>query len=225
MDNARQTLSEFLVSAAQSTGGQYIHNTNDLAAGLRKVTEIPEVSYLLGFAPEHADGKYHLLKTRVLTGKGYRVESRTGYFSAGLTRETETAQQHIDRVAMSGGDVEDFPASMRLAEGPKSDRQSSVGVTVSVNASALKFSSHEGRHIEELTFLTVLQDSQGNFVAGKQSVMDLAFLPATLVKHRKEGIQAATSFSVPPGSFRVREVVREAAQGHIWASTAAIDSR
>jgi len=49
--------------------------------------------------------------------------------------------------------------------------------------------------------LTVLQDSQGNFVAGKQSVMDLAFLPATLVKHRKEGIQAATSFSVPPGSL------------------------
>jgi len=94
-----QTLSEFLVSAAQSTGGQYIHNTNDLVAGLRKVTEIPEVSYLLGFAPERADGKYHLLKTRVLTGKGYRVESRTGYFSAGLTRETETAQQHIDRVA------------------------------------------------------------------------------------------------------------------------------
>jgi VWFA-related protein len=217
-------LSEFLASAARSTGGQYIHNTNDLFAGLRAVTAVPEVSYLLGFAPERADGKYHSLKVRVRADKGYSVESRAGYFSAGLNRETETAQQRIDRIAMSSDPIGDFSAAVTLRQ-TAGEEGPAVNVTIAVDAGGLKFSSSQGRHWEQLTFLTVLEDAQGNFVAGKQSLMDLALLPATLAKFRKEGIRAAVSFPAPAGSYRVRQVVREAAQNRVWASTAAIAMR
>jgi hypothetical protein len=61
-------------------------------------------------------------------------------------------------------------------------------------------------------------------VAGQQSVMDMALTSGTLAEKRQKGIQAATSFAVPhSGSYRVREVVREAAQDHIWANTSAIE--
>jgi hypothetical protein len=83
----------------------------------------------------------------------------------------------------------------------------------------------EGRRVEELTFLTVLEDAQGNFVAGKQSIIDMALTPATLAEKVRKGIQAATSFPVPrPGSYRVREVIREAAQDRMWASTTTVSA-
>jgi hypothetical protein len=69
-------------------------------------------------------------------------------------------------------------------------------------------------------------EAAGNFVAGKQSVMDLALAPASLAEKQTKGIRAATSFSVPRrGSYRVREVVREAVQDRIWASVAPIEIR
>jgi len=221
-----QVLSEFPAAAASATGGQYLHNTNDLAGGLRAATAIPEVSYLLGFSPPgRPDGKYHELKTRVRRGQGYRVESRAGYYSAGFTRETETAQERIDRIAMSGAVVEELPASVRLQRLMSGDGQATLQVTVAVDARSLKFAAREGRHVEVLTFLTVLEDAQGDFIAGKQSEMGMALTSASLAKLRENGIRAVTSFAAPPGSYRVREVLREAAQNHIWASSTPVEIR
>jgi hypothetical protein len=219
-------LSEFLSGAAKSTGGQYVHNTNDLAGGLHAVTAVPEVWYLLGFSPPgRPDGKYHSLKTRVRGHEGYRVESRAGYYAAGLTRETESAQQRIDRIAMSVAAMEDFPATLRLQQEAGQEGQATLNVVVAVDAGSLRFPQREGRRVEELTFLTVLEDAQGNFVAGKQSIMDMALTPASLAKLRQKGIQAATSFPAPPGSYRVREVVREAVENRVWAAAAPIEIR
>jgi hypothetical protein len=80
--------------------------------------------------------------------------------------------------------------------------------------------------VEELTFLTLLEDAQGNFIAGKQSVMDMLLTPTGLAETLRKGFRAAPSFPMPlRGSYRVREVVREAAQNRIWASGAAIEIR
>jgi len=216
-------LSQVLADSAAATGGRFVHNTNDLAAGLTEVAAVPEVSYLLGFTPNgKPDGRYHVLKTRLRADTGYKVESRAGYFSAGFTRENETAQERIDRVAMAETALEDFPATLQVRQESGAEGQA-VGVRVSVDASRLKFPVKSGRHVEELTFLAVLADAQGNFIAGKQSVMGLALLPATVARLRKNGIQTITSFAVPPGAYRVREVVREAVENHIWASAATIE--
>src|SRR6267154_359566 len=47
---------------AQSTGGTFFHNSNDLAGGMQQLGAAPEVSYLLGYSPQDQkmDGKYHL---------------------------------------------------------------------------------------------------------------------------------------------------------------------
>ena len=108
-------LAEFMAAASKSTGGQYLHDTNDWAGSLGAVVAVPEVSYVLGFSPPgDPDGKYHLLKTRIRGNLGYRVESRPGYYAAAATSKRETAQQHIDRVAMSGADIKDFPVTLQV---------------------------------------------------------------------------------------------------------------
>jgi VWFA-related protein len=220
-------LADFMAAASKSTGGQYLHDTNDWDDGLRAVMAMPEVSYVLGFSPPgNPDGKYHLLKTRIRGNQGYRVESRPGYYAAATASKRETAQQRIDRAAMSGAEIEDFPVTLHVRQDLTNGGQATLHVTIAVEAGGLRFPKKEGRRVQELTFLTVLEDAEGNFVAGKQSVMDLALTPARLAEMQKKGIRATTSFSVARrGSYRVREVVRELAQDHIWASAAPIEIR
>jgi VWFA-related protein len=78
-----QIVTELLADAAASTGGQFIHNNNDLAGALRSLAAPPEVSYLIGFSPtEKPDGKYHKLKLTTNKAGGYQVSARPGYLAA-----------------------------------------------------------------------------------------------------------------------------------------------
>ncbi len=196
---------EFMTAAAKSTGGRYLSDTNDWAGSLHEVTADPEVSYVLGFSPPDPDGQYHALKMRIRVNRGYSVETRTGYFAA-KTRG-ETAQQLIDRFAMSSDDVKEFPATLQVQQATVKEGGTILQVTITADAKGLKFPEKEGHRVEELTFLTVVEDADGNFVAGRQSVMDLALTPATLAEKLRKGIQATTSIPAPhASSYRVREV-------------------
>jgi VWFA-related protein len=215
-DVARQ---EFMGQAAKATGGQFVDGYYDPNTDLRKLVTAPDVSYVLGFSPGDPDGETHTLKTRLRGNRAYKVEARTAYFAAKPTGET--AQQRIDRVAATNDEIKDFPATLEVRQD-----QGTIHVNIAVDAKSLQFPEKEGRRVEELTLLTVLEDDRGNFVAGKESVMDLALTAPTLAEKRQKGIEAATSFAVPrPGTYRVREVIREAAQNHVWAGNAAVEVR
>jgi VWFA-related protein len=211
---------EFLGQAAKATGGQFVDGYYDPSSDLRKLVSEPDVSYMLGFSPAaEPDGQTHTLRTVVPGNRGYTVEARTAYFAAKAAGES--AQQRIDRIALSNDEMHEFPASVSTRQ-----EQGAIHVKIAVDAKALKFPEKEGRRVEELTLLTVLEDAQGRFVAGKESVMDLALLPATLAEKLKKGIEAEMSFAAPPaGAYRVREVIREAAQNRVWAGAAAITVR
>jgi VWFA-related protein len=209
---------EFMGQAATATGGRYVDGYYDPTASLRELVTEPEVSYVLGFSPPgEPDGLIHTLKTLVRGSHGYNVVSRTAYFAA--KAPSETAQQRIDRIAMSPEEIKGFSATVALQQD-----QELLRVQVAIDARSLQFPEKQGLRVQELTVLTVLEDAHGHFVAGKQSVIELALIPATLSEKMRRGIQTATSFPVArPGSYRVREVIREAAQNHIWASGATVE--
>jgi VWFA-related protein len=66
---------------ASITGGRYLYNTNDLAAGFKQTLADLRGSYTLGFyAPDEPDNKWHKLKVRVKR-PGVNVRHRQGYLS------------------------------------------------------------------------------------------------------------------------------------------------
>jgi VWFA-related protein len=215
----REEAGEFMSAAAKSTGGQYLDYSNDWVGNLRAVTADPEVSYLLGFAPlRDPDGQYHALKVRIAGNRGYKVESRVGYIAI---KAGETVQHRLDRVALSDEEFKTFGATLAWRR-----EQNLIQLSIGIDAKTLHFPEVQGRRVEELTFLTVLEDARGNFIAGKQSVMDLALTTATLAEKIKKGIHVATSLPVPPpGFYRVREVIREVTQDRVSTSTAVIEVR
>jgi len=63
--------------------------------------------------------------------------------------------------------------------------------------------------VDKLIFHTTLFDRDGKYVAAKEASLDLHLKDATLEKFAQSGINAKTSFQVAPGTYRVREVVRD----------------
>jgi VWFA-related protein len=66
---------------ADGTGGEFFGNNNDLEAGLKRLTEAPEVLYVLELSLNgvKANGTLHRLKVKV-DRPGVSVEARRGYF-------------------------------------------------------------------------------------------------------------------------------------------------
>ncbi len=71
-----------MAELADGTGGTFFHNSNDLDAGFKRLTEAPEYLYLLEVSPQNvkANGSYHTLKVKVRPG-GLKVQARRGYYA------------------------------------------------------------------------------------------------------------------------------------------------
>ncbi len=222
----QQVLPELMSSAASSTGGQFIMNNNDVTGYLQSMTSVPEVSYLLGFAPSaRPDDEYHKLKVKLSVAGDYKVQSRAGYFSAVLNKDRESAQRRIDREVSSNEQLGQIPIAVRVSPGAPRDGRATIVVTVRVDAAQLKFARQSGRDIQLLTFLTLLEDCDGHFIAGREAVMDLRLKPLTLASVQAKGINATLSFAAPKGAYQVREVVREIVQDRLAASNTSTDCR
>jgi VWFA-related protein len=66
---------------ADGTGGTFFHNSNDLDAGFKELTEAPEIVYVLELSLDgvKSDGTYHRLEVKV-DRNGVDLQARRGYF-------------------------------------------------------------------------------------------------------------------------------------------------
>jgi VWFA-related protein len=221
-----QLLTELMSTVSASTGGRYIENSNDYTGGLQTLAVAPSVSYLLGFSPTgEPDGKGHALKVRLKERNEFRVEARSGYHSTLPSEESTSVQERLDREVLSRETRDEFPMNIRVQQLAREAGQSTVRVNISLDANRLKFAKQAGRHIQELTFVTVVQDAAGNFLMAKQAVMDMALTDATLADHQAKGIHAAMTFTVPKGTYQVREIIREAVQNRIAVTNTPLEVR
>jgi VWFA-related protein len=78
MTMAENPLSEL----ANGTGGTFFHNSNDLDAGFKRLSEPPEYLYLLEFplGDTKQNGSFHRLKVKV-DRDGLKLQARAGYFA------------------------------------------------------------------------------------------------------------------------------------------------
>lgn len=221
-----QIVTAFFAEAAAATGGTFFRNNNDLVTGMRELETVPEVSYLLGFSPDGSpNGKYHKLKVTVSRTGTYHVSARSGYVATRAQDRTESAQDRIDRIASSSDSLSQFPATVTVSAALEKNGLYRIQVNIKIDAKLLPFGSGSGRSLQQLTFVTMLEDAAGNFMEGKQATMDLVLTDAKRNEFKSNGIKAATSFLARKGSYRVREIIREAVRNRIVAANAAVEAR
>jgi VWFA-related protein len=217
-----------MADLAQGTGGIFFHDNNDLNAGFHKLGLPPEVTYRMSFSPEGviADGSYHKLRVKLVHPGAYTVETRPGYFAPDKTgAATETVQSKLDREVAASDTLTGVSAGLSIQVEKPSASQRTLSVIVHVDISKLAFSALNDRKTQRITFVTALLDSQGKIVAAKEGKMELALKDATYENLARTGVNAKLSFEMPPGIYKLREVVEEAVGSNMASSTNSIDLR
>jgi VWFA-related protein len=199
-----------LLQVANSTGGSYFHNSNDLAAGVGKLSAVPEYSYLLGFTPQNLknDGGFHALKVELKQGTGLTVQARKGYNApAQGDNSKREAQREIADEVFSQNELHELPLRVQTQFFRGTDN-AHIAVIVHVDVRHIAFRKSAGRNLNELTVVAALFDRNANFISAKSNTVQMHIKDETLTK-LNSGITVKSNFDVNPGSYIIRVVARD----------------
>jgi VWFA-related protein len=214
-----------LAYLSADTGGVFFHNSNDFGEGFRQAAAVPEVYYVLTFSPEsvNLNGKFHSLKVTLNTHQPFTVQARRGYFASEATlAEKAPGGSELERTIFSLDERHDLPAEVSTKAERLNEQKSTLIVSIHVNIDSLRYRKEADRSVDTLIFDTALFDHDGKYVASKEASLELHLKEATLEKFSKSGIIARTNFEVSPGTYRVREVVRDSESTDMAALNCAV---
>jgi len=212
--------SAVLEELAEATGGEYFHSNNDLDAGFREVVPQPQVYYILAFSPQNLklDGSFHSLKVALVGKRGLSVNARRGYFAPKKRLDPEEqANEEIEGAVFSQAEVQELPIDVHTQFFKASEMDAELSVLTHLDVRPLQFRKEGDRNANDVTFVAVLFDRNGNYLMGKQKRVELRLSDASLEKVLTSGITMKMNFTVKPGTYMVRGIVRDVQGGQISA--------
>ena len=201
-----------LVSLSDGTGGAFFHNSNDLDTGFKRAAEAPGYRYILGFTPQSLDrdGSFHALKVTLRNLKGASVQARRGYFAPnGAVNAAEAAKREIEDALFSRDQIRGIPVEVSTRFFKPSYDSARLSVVARINVKELPYRKEGERHRNDLTVVAAVFDRDGNYVAGKQQVVEMRLRDQTLASEQGPPVAVKSDFQIAPGTYVVRVVVRD----------------
>jgi len=217
---------DLLAELTEGTGGSFFHNSNDLDAGLKRVSDAPEYFYVLGFAPQNLklDGTFHRLKVALKEPNKLALQARRGYYAPRHVADAvETAKREIEEALFSREEIHDIPVELHTQFFKSSDENARLSVLVRVDVKNIRFRKEDGRNRNDLTIVSGLFDRNGNYVTANGKIIEMRLRDDTLENKLRQGINLKANFDVKPGSYLVRLVVRDAEGQMMSAQNCAVE--
>jgi hypothetical protein len=202
---------QVLAGLAASTGGTYFHNRNDLEAGMNEAMAAPGVSYVVGFSPQNlkGDGKFHTLKVMLVNGQKYQIQARNGYYAPKhLADPEEMAKQEVREALFSQDEIVDIPVELKTQSFKVDAGSSRLTVFAHLDVKKIHFRKAEGRSYNNVVLATALFDDNGQYVDGQMREIALKLQDSTMERLNTTGFTIKIVFTVKPGTYLVRSVVR-----------------
>ena len=228
---------DVLQEVAQGTGGEFVHNTNDLQAGFGLLAT--PSGYYLGFAPTDLkpDGKFHDLKVELVEKhKGLSVQARRGYFAPRSGAEVEAtakagpsgdpeaqAKEQLREVVFSKTDLQQLPVTLDVKVYSTKTDDREVVLSALLDNRSLHFRKDGQRNLNNVTFVFAVFDQKDNLLQVQKGQAPLDIPDAELEHVRSAGLKMDSKFVLQPGSYRIREVVTDAEEHRVTAVSRNVD--
>ncbi len=214
MDLGARSDGDVLGELAYGTGGVWFHDNNDLLEGFRRTATTPDCVYLIAFTPQNLkyDGKFHNLEVVLKRAPVPNLTARTrkGYFAPKAAESaTERVQSEIEDAVFSRDERREIPVDLHT-EFFRAHDKANVAVVTRVDLRMLQFRKDAGRNLNALTVVSALFDRNGRYIAGQEKKIEFRMRDERLQLQMRKGITVKSNFSVDPGDYMVRVVVRDA---------------
>ncbi len=212
---------------AFATGGTFFHNSNDLQGGLQLAGLAPEVSYVLAFSPQNRkmDGKYHLIRVEMAAKKTkYSIQARRGYYAPRKVDDPgELARQEIQEAIFSQEEISELPLDLQTQYFKSDPDGVHLSVVSRLDLKNMHFRQADGRSLDDLTLATAIFDDNGNYVTGGEKTVQMRLKDTTYERLTRTGLTVKSSFTIKPGRYMVRQVVRDSEGSQMAARNGVVE--
>ena len=218
--------SEPLRQLAADTGGFYFRNSNDYKQGFHRAGALPEAYYSLAFSPVglKLDGRFHSVGIKLVNYPSLAVEARRGYFAPAKSQDAVARiKEEITQALFSQDELSGIPLEVHTQFFKRNELETILSILMHMDLRFVQFRHVDGRNLNDLTVVTALFDRNGNYVAGREKRVEFKLLDSSLEKMVQDGLTMRTSFNVKPGTYLVRQVVRDTEGARISGSTRTVE--
>jgi VWFA-related protein len=209
---------------ALDTGGFVVKNSNDLTGGIRRVSNESRAYYLLGYNPTdlRRDGKFRRIEVKVRPpkAKGLSVRARRGYYAPSEGQVAKGPERNADpaigHALDSPFEIPDVPlrVSSFVFDEVAID-QLSVQLAVEIDVRGLAYRQDADRSTDALAFLIEAQHRESGEYYRYDQKIELSLLPETRRRLEQTGYSLAREFTLPPGGYQAKIVVRDLNSGRV----------
>jgi VWFA-related protein len=201
---------ETLATLSSDTGGKAFFDSNDFAPAFQQVQHDTEAYYIVGFRSTNTarDGSYRHLTVK-LNRNDVRMSYRPGYYAPAdfLHQKSEDREQALTEQLRSDLPATDVAVYLQALYFRMEDNKFFVPVSLIVPGSQIHSVKNGDRDKANIDVIGEVKNSQGIIVGNVRDTVKLALDSAQQVQ--KKNIQYSTGFTLAPGKYHLKFVVRE----------------
>ena len=208
---------ETLYTVAHDTGGQAFLDSNDFGKVFERVQQDTSSYYVLGYRSTNParDGRYRHIQVKTAR-KDVKLEYRAGYYAPADFQHSTQADREDQLQAEIASDLPstDLPIFLSTAYFRGADGRFFVPVSIVVPGSEIPFTKNSDKDKATLDFAGLVRDTVTKFPMGSaRETVKLNLDESQQVRRRN--VQYNTGFTLPPGKYHLKFVVRENQSGRM----------
>ncbi|MHB1022322.1 MAG: VWA domain-containing protein [Acidobacteriaceae bacterium] len=217
---------ETLATLSNDTGGKAFFDSNDFAPAFQKIQEDTAAYYVIGFRSSNParDGRYRKLTIRLNRQdlKDVKLEYRPGYYAPADFKHSngEDRERQLEEELKSELPATDVAVYLQALYFRMSEDRYFVPVSLIVPGSQIPFVRGGDRDKATLDVIGEVMNAEKMQVGYVRDTVKLALDQSQQVQHRN--IQYSTGFTLAPGRYRLKFVVRENQTGRMGSFEADI---
>jgi VWFA-related protein len=221
--NANFATQEVMATLSTDTGGKAFFDSNDFAPAFAQVERDTSAYYAVGFRSSNParDGRYRKLTIKA-NRPGVKLEYRPGYYAPADFQHSgrEDREQELTEQLASDLPATDMAVYLDAMYFRQNDNRYYVPVSLLVPGAQIPFVKGGDKDKATLDIIGVVIDEVKRPIGRARETVKLNLDPS--LQARQKNIQYTTSFSLPPGKYHLKFVVRENQTGSMGSFEADI---
>ena len=214
-----QRSQDTLYALAADTGGKAMLDNNDLTAGVVQAQQAITSYYVIGYYPTNAnlDGKLRRVKITLKETQSAKLEYRESYFGAKIFGKFTTAdkERQLEEALALGDPITDLTIAMELNYFQLNRAEYFVPVSIKIPGSELELARRSGAQQTVVDLIGEVRDDYGTPMQNLRDKVDAKLSGETAAELAKRPLQFSTGFTLLPGKYMIKVLLRDAETGRI----------
>jgi VWFA-related protein len=215
--NSNFNSQETLGTLASDTGGKLFTDSNDFGPAFQQVQHDTEAYYIIGFRSTNParDGGYRHLTINLVGHPEAKLEYRPGYYAPADFQHAKSEDRELALTEQMRSDVPatDVAIYLQALYFRLEDGKFYIPISVVVPGSQIHATTVKDKDKANIDFLGQVKNAQGIAVGQVRQTIPLSVDANQQLQ--KRNIQYSTGFTLAPGKYHVKFVVRENQSGNM----------